>query len=162
MLYEIGEFGPLLFCSIALVIGAFRRKYFLWLIALVVILEWSIIGSVWKFVMLPWGTTRPKYGAVPLTLKTTGMPSAHTACMVAAIILSVYSTVMWKTWGLLIAACLLAVIVVYQRISYGYHSQTQVLIGACVGGMDALLWGLFFIVIYTSNPHGKITKCLSV
>ena len=129
--YAIGQQGP----AVA-VVGALHLGQH-WL-AIAVLLEASVLGLVWKLAMLPWcGSVRPHHHTGPLTVRTSGMPSAHTACMVLFVCVLVSTGA--SEWVLLAAAAL-GMLTISQRIVFGYHSVLQVLVGVCVGLLDAWLW----------------------
>ena len=142
LFFFIGEYGPLfvlIFCVL--------HYQPLWcLVAGVILLEWTICAYFWKWMLLPVGDVRPKYDMMPHTLKTTGMPSAHTSTMVVASVLCLYvlffGTHKSGNYTVLVPVLLfvLSIIVVKQRLYFGYHSQKQVCAGLAVGILDALFW----------------------
>jgi len=160
--YCLGEYGPLVFIIVAFIIGIAEKRYFYLLITLAVALEWSVIGILWKFMLLPWGTVRPKYNGQLTSLKTTGLPSSHTASMIIATLFGFCVLGRWKDPSLITTAVVLLPLVLYQRIAYHYHSYYQVAVGVGVGILDFVFWLGVFFLIYTSKPQGKIIKCLFV
>jgi hypothetical protein len=158
-LFVIGEYGPVLILSLLFVGALVFKNNIYWIVFLAVLLEWTIIGTLWKCLFLPWESVRPKYTGAQCSLQTTGMPSAHTSCVVLAIILTLLmgSKHHWMYVVLGASVCLLPC-VIWQRIAFGYHDRLQIAVGFVTALVSAFAWGIVAST-YTSNPQGNTIKC---
>lgn len=168
----IGEYGPAIvivvfvvviavFCFVAnacpawvLVVGI--------IIVVAIVLEWTLVGVVTKKLYLDTGraTLRPKYDErTPLTIDTTGSPSAHSATILLATILSSVFVLGMLAWirtkitarGPFLGLTLLSVafvvlsvglcyIVTWQRRAFLWHTTEQVQHGVCNGILSVGVW----------------------
>lgn len=175
LLYYIGQYGPAVVLAALLVATYVLRAWrcvsqltwilvvvFLCIVA-VVVLEWTCLGNSWKryFLSVGAGSLRPRYDAAttPLTLKTSGNPSAHTSAVVVAVVLgcafllmqtiagggggrvcvgghkAVAVLVMFAVFGVCMCLC-----VAWQRVAYDWHTRAQVVNGAKIGLASAACW----------------------
>jgi membrane-associated phospholipid phosphatase len=145
MLDYIGEYGPLIFIS-AILLFSLKPIYVGFVIIL--LLEWTLLGVMWKWILLPWGKNRPKYQSQIVSMKTTGTPSAHTSTITMAIIFSFIFATKTKNWTLFVIAILIAPVIIFQRVNWKHHSIEQVLLGIVTGFIDSITW-IFLITFFT-------------
>lgn len=136
-------------CAIIWLSVKSNLKYLLFLI---IMAEWTIIGDLWKYLFLPFaGSVRPKFQGQPLSLETTGMPSAHTSAVVVALIGAIVA--LHVPALAVLALLMIAGITMWQRVTYKYHSVIQVGMGVAVGVLDASLWLCLLRVILRNDYH---------
>lgn len=147
LFFCIGEYGPLLFVIFLLLCSCGSPSVYY--ITFAVLLEWSLIGLLWKYVFLSYGSVRPKYKGEFCTMHTTGFPSAHSGAMVVAVCLVLLIPVKHRQVFIYILL-ILAPIVIYQRVYFDYHSKTQILAGIMLGLLSSCV--LYTIYTYIIHP----------
>lgn len=158
ILYEIAEYGPILLFFLSLYL-LFNNKILLIFYTFGIILN-SILNKLLKNTIQQ---HRPLYNNKTLQLKQDtlkyslpfdlfGMPSGHAQMVFFTTVFVYLSAANAKLFYLYL---IFSLFICYQRVAFGYHSTTQVIVGATVGTIFAYFIYYLYQVYKNKNKSNN-------